>query len=124
MKKILVVDDQLEIREMIVDHFSLRGYHVLSAASVEEGIMLATKEEPDAILLDLGFPQGIQGDELLMQVKRNFPYIKIVMITGESREHVRSRMLNLGADAFFDKGSSLKEIQAEVEKLIASAPEN
>ena len=123
MKKILVVDDQREIREMITDHFSLRGYRVLSAASVEEGIHLATEERPDAILLDFGFPQGSQGDELLMQVKRNLPHIKIVMITGESREHVRSRMLNLGADAFFDKGSSLKEIQEEVEKLIASAPE-
>ncbi len=120
MKKILVVDDQAEIREMITDHFSFRGYRVLSAASVEEGIRLAAAEDPDAILLDFGFPQGIQGDELLIQVKRNSPHIKIVMITGESREHVRSRMLSLGADAFFDKGSSLKEIQEEVEKLIAS----
>lgn len=70
MEKILVVDDQPEIREMIIDHFSFRGYCVLSAASVDEGIRLAAAEDPAAILLDFGFPQGVQGDELLIQVKK------------------------------------------------------
>ena len=119
MRKILVVDDLPEIREMITGHFSLRGYTVLSAEDVQEGMRLASKENPDAILLDLGFPKGDQGDQLLIRVKQHLPHIKVLMVTGESGEAIRSRMMDLGADAFFDKGTSLKEIQMELEKLIA-----
>lgn len=80
---------------------------------------MATQENPNAILLDFAFSEGAQGDYLLIQVKRDMPEIKILMITGEGSEAVRKRMLNLGADAFFDKGTPLKEIQMELEKLIA-----
>jgi DNA-binding NarL/FixJ family response regulator len=74
-------------------------------------VVVAGEKEPDVILLDFGFPEGIQGDELLIQVKRNSPHIKIVMITGESREHIRSRMLNLGADVFLIMVLHLKKFK-------------
>ena len=82
---------------------------------MDEGIRLAFEQNPNVILLDLSFPEK-HGIMVLERVKRELPHIKIIILTAED-SNVRGRLLALGADAFFEKGEPIQNIQAKVDEL-------
>lgn len=111
MAGVLVVDDLGEIREML--RLALRAYGdletVWEASSGSEAVELAEQLHPDAVVLDLAMPSG-DGLDVLPQLRQTLPEARIVVYSAYTDPEARARAL--GADAYFVKGRSLKELVA------------
>ena len=118
-KKILVVDDDLDIRSLLKLVFSDEGYNVLLAESGEEGIRLARAESPDVIFLDL-LMSGLSGLEVCKILKNNpvTQDIPIVVITAYSRKSDIQLIKDSGADWFVKKPFDNKRLLDLAAKLI------
>lgn len=120
MNKILVVDDDQAVLDMLEDYFSPRGWGVFCAETSGEGLRLAFEERPDLVILDLGLPDS-PGEETLRQIKTFLPEIKVIVVTGESGEGLRERLFELGSDAYFEKGETgLSAIHDKIRELLVS----
>ena len=109
MKKILVVDDDLHIGNLLEEALSGEGYAVCRAYSGTEAQLFFTKEKPDLILLDLMLP-GISGEELLLQI-RDIPAI-VVSAKADTADKVG--LLLGGAADYITKPFDLEELLARV----------
>ncbi|MGN0641311.1 MAG: response regulator transcription factor [Oscillospiraceae bacterium] len=109
MKKILVVDDDLHIGNLLEEALSGEGYAVCRAYSGTEAQLFLTKEKPDLILLDLMLP-GISGEELLLQI-RDIPAI-VVSAKADTADKVG--LLLGGAADYITKPFELEELLARV----------
>ena len=118
MPKLLVIDDEPGILEMLRSHFSLRGYEVLTAMDGLEGWGVLESEQPDVVLLDLKMKK-LDGDRFLRQVReKNLP-TKVLVITGFQDDALRDRVQKLGVDAFLEKPASIIELQKKIQELTA-----
>ena len=103
--KVLIVDDEDDIRELVrISLERVGGLEVLSASSGEEGIAVATAEQPDAILLDAMMP-GLDGPQTLERLKASdaTSAIPVVFLTGSVQEVERNGFLGLGAAGILPK---------------------
>ena len=116
MKKLLIIDDDKGVLEMAGSHFRSQGFEVLCAGTANEGLRLAFKDRPHAILLDYNLDE-YTGEDVLERVKKCLPGSKVLMVTGALDPALERRLLALGADAFLLKGSSIISIQRKVEEL-------
>ncbi|MCY1719668.1 response regulator [Prolixibacteraceae bacterium Z1-6] len=118
MKKILAVDDNtinLELLAQIIKMY-YPNFTFLSAETGEEGILTATKENPDLILLDIMMP-GLDGYETCKVLKQNVrtKHIPIIMVSALGRDSVeRTKGLNAGADSFISKPFDQTELKAQI----------
>lgn len=118
--RILVVDDDEDIRRCSVEVFSRGGYEVRTAQGGFEALALLRKALPDLIITDLKMP-NMSGFELLSVVRRRFPHIPIIVITGEFVG--ASNPQGLLADAFFHKGQYRpEELFGEIRSLLEQSP--
>jgi DNA-binding NtrC family response regulator len=112
--KLLIVDDEPSIRMSLSLILTEIGYRV---RSVEDGVsaLIAIREEvPEILLSDLNMP-GMSGFELLSEVRRNFPDVQTIAMSGAfSGDEVPSGVL---ADAFYQKGSSVISLLKMIENL-------
>ncbi len=115
MKKILVVDDEKSIREMLVRFLAEKGYRTCSAAAGEEALKVLKREKPDVVLLDIRMP-GIDGIETLKKIKRADKRVGVIMVTAVSEREVAEQCLELGAFDYIIKPISLKYLE---ESLLA-----
>lgn len=111
-KKILVVDDEKPISDIVKFNLDKEGYDVVTAYDGEEALEKVESEEPDLILLDLMLPK-IDGLEVARQVraKHNIP---IIMVTAKDSELDKVVGLELGADDYVTKPFSNRELVARV----------
>ena len=111
-KKILVVDDEKPISDIIKFNLTKEGYDVITAYDGEEALNKVDSEQPDLILLDLMLPK-IDGLEVARQVrkKHNMP---IIMVTAKDSEIDKVLGLELGADDYVTKPFSNRELVARV----------
>ena len=109
-RRLLVVDDEEKIREMLTRFFALKGYDVRSVAGGEEALALLDVFPPDVVLLDLLMP-GLSGVETLKQLKQRRPSLKIVILSAADLEQVAQGALALGADYYVCKPPSLTELE-------------
>lgn len=118
-KKVLVVDDEPEMVEMIKMRMEQNGYKVLSALSGEDCIKIAEKEHPDAILLDVLLP-GISGFEVCRRLKQNKTTkdIPVIMVTALIGEDAEAKGLERGANYFISKPFNPDELLSEVKTAI------
>ena len=117
-EKVLIVDDEDDIRELArISLERVGGLEVVVASSGEEGIAMATAEQPDAVLLDAMMP-GIDGPQTLERLKANAAtaQIPVVFLTGSVQEFERDRFTALGAVAIlpkpFDPMTLAKDLRA------------
>ena len=112
MPKILVVDDEKPISDIVKFNLDKEGYDVVTAYDGEEALEKVESEEPDLILLDLMLPK-IDGLEVARQVraKHNIP---IIMVTAKDSELDKVVGLELGADDYVTKPFSNRELVARV----------
>ncbi len=112
MPKILVVDDEKPISDIVKFNLDKEGYDVVTAYDGEEALEKVESEEPDLILLDLMLP-NIDGLEVARQVraKHNIP---IIMVTAKDSELDKVVGLELGADDYVTKPFSNRELVARV----------
>jgi phosphate regulon transcriptional regulator PhoB len=117
--KILIVEDDPDISELL--HFNLgkNGYDPLRAEDGEEALKLAQKHLPDLILLDILLP-GLNGLEVCRRLKRDpaLEHIPIIMVTAKGEEMDRIVGLELGADDYIVKPFSIREILLRIQKLL------
>lgn len=124
-KKILLVEDELAIREMIKFAFYKSDFTLLEAEDAEQAQVMIIKEYPDLILLDWMLP-GISGLELAKRLKKNdsSKEIPIIMLTARGEENDRIRGLDAGADDYVTKPFSPRELMARIKAVLRrSTPE-
>ena len=119
-KKILIVEDDKFLRELIVRKISNEGYDVLEAVDGEQGLLQIKEGHPDLVLLDLILP-GIDGFEVLTQ-KREDPFmaaIPVIVLSNLGQKEEIKKGLDLGADGFMIKAHfTPSEVAAEINKAL------
>lgn len=118
-EKILVIEDEEDIQELIRYNLSREGYRVASALSGEEGLRVAIREKPDLVVLDLMLP-GIDGIEVCRRLKADHltRHIPVVMVTAKGEEADVVTGLELGADDYLTKPFSPKILTARIRAVI------
>ena len=120
MKKILIVDDRQEVRELV--EVTLRGkdYRILQASSGEAALEMVKAENPDLVLMDIMMPGGIDGLETTRIIK-NDPETKgctVIMLTAKGQQVDREKGLEAGADDYFVKPFSPLDLIRKVEEVL------
>jgi DNA-binding response OmpR family regulator len=121
-RRILVVEDDGAIRRGIVDALGFENYQTEEAASGAEGLRLALQLDCDLMLLDLVLP-GLDGLEILREVRGAKPTLPIIILTARGEELDRVQGLRLGADDYVVKPFSVRELLARIEAVLRRAPE-
>ena len=119
MSKILIVDDEANIRQLVKYNLEKESYQVLEAEDGLQGIRLAKTEKPDLMLLDLMLPQ-MDGLEVCRSLKGNpaTAALPIIMLTAKSEEIDKVIGLELGADDYMTKPFSPRELVARVKAVL------
>ena len=117
--KILVVDDEKDIIELLSYNLELERFKVISATDGEKALELVSKERPDIIILDLMLP-GIDGLDVCRELKRNdhTAAIPIIMLTAKGEESDIVVGLELGADDYITKPFSPRILVARVKAVL------
>ncbi len=110
--KILIVDDEPQIRRVLRTTLSSQGYTVAEARTGDEALEQIRNERPDLILLDVNMP-GISGLETCREI-RSSSDIPIIMLTVRSSEHDKVQALDAGADDYVTKPFGSEELMARI----------
>lgn len=121
-RKILIVDDESSIRDMLRVALEMAEYQVLEAGNAQEALGLIVDEKPDLILLDWMMP-GTNGIELARRLKRDevTAEIPIIMLTAKSEEDNKIQGLEVGADDYITKPFSPRELVARLKAVLRRA---
>ena len=120
-KKILVVDDDVKIVELVKLYLKRDGYQVITAYDGNEALRLAREAHPDLIVLDIMLP-GIDGLEICRAL-RSESSVPIILLTAKTTEQDRIYGLDLGADDYVTKPFSPKELAARVRAVFRRTPD-
>ena len=101
--RIVVIDDDPEVVDLLVSYLREEGYGVLGALTIDEGIRLVSLSRPDLVLLDILLPGGMNGIEVLKRIRSIDPTSKVIMVTGSRDPLLAREALGLGALAYIDK---------------------
>jgi len=117
--KILVVEDDTDIRELICQSLKQADYHIQSCADVKSGQLLISELVPDCLIVDWMLPDS-SGVELIRWLRRQqaFCHIPVLMLTARSQESDKITGLDAGADDYMTKPMSLRELHARVKALL------
>lgn len=123
-KKILVVDDDPEMRLALTIRLRANNYDVCVAVDGVSAVSEARKQMPDVILLDLGLPAG-DGFTVLERLKAldSLAHIPVIVVSGRNRAANQDRALNAQAHAFLQKPVKNAELLAMIEKVLAPVSE-
>ena len=113
---VLIVEDELKIRELIRRYLERDGMRVLTTGSGAEAITLAADAGPDLVVLDLGLPD-VPGEEVAREL-RAASDVPIVMLTARSDERDRIAGLELGADDYVSKPFSPRELVLRIQAVL------
>ena len=121
-RRVLVVEDEAPIREMLCFILEQKGFEPIEAADFEQGIAKVCEPFPDLILLDWMLPGG-SGIQFIKQLKQDelTRQIPIVMLTARGEEEDKVRGLEVGADDYITKPFSPKELTARLKAVIRRA---
>ncbi|MFL7812705.1 MAG: response regulator transcription factor [Anaerolineales bacterium] len=115
-EKILVVDDEVPVTELIQYNLEKAHYQVLTAHDGEAALRIARENAPDLILLDLMLPK-IDGLEVCRELRRS-SQVPIIMVTARGEETDRVIGLELGADDYLCKPFSMRELLARIKAVL------
>jgi DNA-binding response OmpR family regulator len=116
--RILVVDDEAPIRELLTDFFSKHGFRVSAAGLAEEARRLANQASPDLIVLDMALADT-DGMDLLVALKAAHAEIPIIILTGMGLDdEILREALEKGASGYISKTDPLELLLAEARRLL------
>ena len=126
MTKILVVDDEPNIREIVGQYLRRDGYTVVSAVDGEEALQLYKRERPDLVVLDLMLPRlsGLEVYRRLLRSEVAKCRVPLIMLTARGEEEDKLVGLSLGADDYVVKPFSPRELVARVGAVLRRASED
>ncbi|MCM3718706.1 response regulator transcription factor [Fictibacillus phosphorivorans] len=112
MKRILIIDDEGDLRKLLTDYFEINGYFVITAKNGKEAL-LQIEKQPDLVLLDINMPE-INGLELCRKI-RGFVSCPILFLTARIEETDKISGFKAGGDDYILKPFSIHELGARVE---------
>ena len=110
MPKLLIVDDEIDIREFAKKFFSKRHINVFIASGGGEALQLIENERPDLVLLDINMEQ-MNGIEVLKRLREKKDTTRVIMVTGVNAENVVKEISDLGIEGYIHKPLILEELQ-------------
>ncbi|RKY29684.1 MAG: two-component system response regulator [Candidatus Omnitrophota bacterium] len=119
MAKILIVEDERDIRSLVAKALSAKGYEVFEASNGYEGWYMLQKEKPDLVILDIMMPV-MDGMEVLKKI-RNHPEFKempVIMLTGKSEDKDILEGYSVGADYYITKPFDIKTVLIGVKMML------
>jgi DNA-binding response OmpR family regulator len=118
MKKILIIEDDLALRQTLETALESENYKVLWASDGAEGFKIATQESFDLILLDLKLP-GMDGFEVCKNLRSKGDTTPIIFLTGEKKEEIDKVLgLELGGDDYMTKPFGTRELLARIKAVL------
>jgi len=117
--KILVVEDEQEIRRFLRVSLASYGYRLVESATGKDGLMQAASQQPDLILLDLGLPD-MDGMQLIAEV-RQWSHVPIVILSARGQDQDKVNALDAGADDYLTKPFSVGELLARIRVALRHA---
>ncbi len=117
-KRILLVDDEKDLADMVRMRLEAQGYSVISAYDGQDGLEKARSEKPDLIILDLMLPK-IDGYKIcgLLKADARYNKIPIIMFTARAQEADRKMAEEIGADAYITKPFEPKVLMGKIKEL-------
>lgn len=118
--KILIADDEKEMRDLINDLLTSSGYDVIQADNGKKALELADQERPDLVLLDVNMPE-MEGTDVKarMNLDRSLANIPVIFVTGNADTEDKVSGFHLGIDDYITKPFSLKELLARVDATLS-----
>jgi two-component system KDP operon response regulator KdpE len=110
--RVLVVEDDKEIRTLIKASLSIEGFDVQTATSIKEASALLSHSTPDVVVLDLGLPDG-DGESLVKEIRQNHN-LPILIVSARHQELQKIQLLDAGADDYLTKPFSIQELLARI----------
>ena len=117
MKKILIIEDEPNIRELILYNLKTNGYDGVAAEDGIMGITMVHREKPDLILLDLMLP-GKSGYDICKELREEGNNVPIIMITAKTEETDKVTGLESGADDYISKPFGIREMMARIKAVL------
>lgn len=114
--RILVIDDEEQIRRFLRISLTSQGYELLEAGTAKQGLELAATRQPDVIVLDLGLP-GTDGKTVLNEI-RTWSTVPVIILSVRADETEKVRTLDAGANDYVTKPFGMEEFLARVRSLL------
>jgi two-component system KDP operon response regulator KdpE len=115
--KILVVDDEPQIRKQLKIALNGYGYDVLLAGNGQEALITAAQQSPDMVILDINLRSDMDGIEVCRRL-REWTQIPIIMLSVRDEEKTKVTALNAGADDYMTKPFGMEELHARLEAIL------
>jgi CheY-like chemotaxis protein len=119
-RNILVVDDEPDVRSTIVDVLRGSGYDVRGVGDGASALDAMRAEQPDLVLLDVRMP-GVNGIDVLASIRALDPHVRVIMITGDTRQNVANEAFARGAVEYIGKPIDPAYLELCVETALAQA---
>ncbi|MBU0634002.1 MAG: response regulator, partial [Candidatus Omnitrophica bacterium] len=113
MAKILIVDDESGIRQVLNKFFKIKGLQTLEAENGEQALQIASSENCSVALLDMGMP-GMDGLVLLEKLLKINPRLTVMLMSGRNDDEKIKKALELGAAGFIMKPFDFSELESTV----------
>ena len=110
--RILVVDDEPQIRRFLRTSLTAQDYEVLEAETGQEALDSARRDKPELMILDLGLPD-LDGIEVIQTIRESSA-LPIIVLSSRDDEHIKVKALDLGADDYITKPFGMEELTARV----------
>ena len=114
--RVLVIDDEAQIRRFLDIGLRAEGYEVLQAATAAEGLAQAATREPDLVILDLGLPDR-DGHEVLSEL-RQWSQVPVLTLSVRNTESEKVRALDAGSNDYVTKPFGIQELMARLRALL------
>jgi CheY-like chemotaxis protein len=118
--KILIVDDEQFVRDLLEKVLKRRGHEVTAASDADQALAALESQTFDLLLTDVVMP-GMDGFDLLRRVKSAYPDIKVIVLTGYARKQSISDFLLYGADDYLSKPFQVHELVAAVDRVTGTS---
>ena len=119
--RVLVIDDEAQIRRCLDIGLRAEGYEVLLAATATEGLALAATRTPDLVILDIGLPD-MEGHAVLAEL-RQWSQVPVMMLSVRDAESEKVRALDHGANDYVTKPFGIQELMARLRVLLRNRPD-
>lgn len=121
--KVMLVDDEEEFVTTLSERIQMRDFNSSVAFTGEQALQIVNDQIPDVMVLDLKMP-GIDGMEVLRRVKKAYPQVQVIILTGHGSEIDRKEALSLGAFGYLQKPVQIDELVKHIISAHKAVAEN
>ena len=121
--KILLVDDEEELVTTLSQRMSMRNFGTNIALNGEQALKVVEDEIPDVVVLDLKMP-GIDGMEVLKRMRKHYPGIQVIILTGHGSDKDEAEAKELGAYAYLNKPVDIESLVTTIKAAYFNSPKS